>query len=155
MLWNKAAFREAGLDPEKPPRTIAELDAYCEKLTKVDKRGRLTQVGIIPWYGRGDFNYSGSIDGDDYFLIDGAFLGQTSILAPVTPGEQPASSPAFPMLQFKAGAPEPALDPPFFPNASAWSAMPVRQSRLPYPDVPSTPAPRLGRWLFSTKPLLA
>lgn len=34
LLTNKRLFKEAGLDPEKPPTTIEELDAYAEKLTK-------------------------------------------------------------------------------------------------------------------------
>lgn len=34
LHWNKKLFREAGLDPEQPPRTIQELDKFAEKLTK-------------------------------------------------------------------------------------------------------------------------
>ena len=41
MYYNKAHFREAGLDPEKPPLTIAELDAYALKCTVKSK----TQAG--------------------------------------------------------------------------------------------------------------
>src|SRR5216683_169618 len=28
LFWNKRAFREAGLDPERPPRTLEEVVAY-------------------------------------------------------------------------------------------------------------------------------
>ncbi len=35
LHWNKRLFREAGLDPNRPPKTIKELDEYAEKLTKV------------------------------------------------------------------------------------------------------------------------
>ena len=35
LHWNKAMFRDAGLDPDKPPRSIAELEAMNERLTKV------------------------------------------------------------------------------------------------------------------------
>lgn len=35
LHWNRALFREAGLDPDRPPRSIAELDAMAEKLTVV------------------------------------------------------------------------------------------------------------------------
>jgi multiple sugar transport system substrate-binding protein len=34
LHWNKRLFREAGLDPEVPPKTLEELDAFAEKLTK-------------------------------------------------------------------------------------------------------------------------
>ena len=49
FCWNKKAFREAGLDPERPPRTIAELDEYNQKLTRFDANGRLIQIGLLPW----------------------------------------------------------------------------------------------------------
>lgn len=48
LHWNKRMFREAGLDPDRPPRTIEELDDYTERLTKRDKKtGRLTQIGFM------------------------------------------------------------------------------------------------------------
>lgn len=33
LYWNKRLFREAGLDPEKPPVTIAEMDSLADRLT--------------------------------------------------------------------------------------------------------------------------
>jgi len=48
LHWNKRLFREAGLDPERPPKTIAELDEFAEKLTKRDASGGLAQVGFLP-----------------------------------------------------------------------------------------------------------
>jgi ABC-type glycerol-3-phosphate transport system substrate-binding protein len=48
LHWNKKLFREAGLDPEKPPRTITELNEFARKLTRVDKDGKLIQVGYLP-----------------------------------------------------------------------------------------------------------
>lgn len=50
LVWNKHHFRRAGLDPEKPPRTIAELEEYAVKLTRWDERGELEQVGFLPTY---------------------------------------------------------------------------------------------------------
>jgi ABC-type glycerol-3-phosphate transport system substrate-binding protein len=48
LHWNKRLFRAAGLDPEKPPRTIAELDEFARKLTQYDEHGNLTQMGFLP-----------------------------------------------------------------------------------------------------------
>jgi len=48
LYWNKALFRAAGLDPERPPRTIAELDDYARKLTRTERDGRITQIGFLP-----------------------------------------------------------------------------------------------------------
>jgi multiple sugar transport system substrate-binding protein len=48
LFWNKAAFREAGLDPERPPRTPAELTACAHRLTRRDAAGHLTRIGIDP-----------------------------------------------------------------------------------------------------------
>ncbi|WP_439572508.1 ABC transporter substrate-binding protein [Phreatobacter sp.] len=45
LYWNKDLFREAGLDPEKPPQTWAEQVAFAEKLTKRDGN-TTTQWGI-------------------------------------------------------------------------------------------------------------
>jgi len=52
LYYNKKLFREAGLDPNKPPVTIEELDKYAEKLTKI-KNGRILQMGFIPWLSQG------------------------------------------------------------------------------------------------------
>ena len=46
QFYNKQKFQEAGLDPEKYPRTWAELAAAAEKLTKRDASGRVTQWGF-------------------------------------------------------------------------------------------------------------
>jgi ABC-type glycerol-3-phosphate transport system substrate-binding protein len=48
LHWNKRLFREAGLDPDRPPKTLAELDEMAEMLTKRDDQGRLIQVGFSP-----------------------------------------------------------------------------------------------------------
>ncbi|WP_433013824.1 extracellular solute-binding protein [Kribbella sp. CA-294648] len=41
-----SAFREAGLDPDKPPKSMAELKIAAEKLTKRDANGTITRAGF-------------------------------------------------------------------------------------------------------------
>jgi len=48
LHWNKKLFREAGLDPDRPPQTIEELDRYAEILTKRDENGEIIQMGFMP-----------------------------------------------------------------------------------------------------------
>ncbi len=48
LLWNKALFRAAGLDPERPPQTLKELEEYAAKLTVHGADG-ITQWGFLPW----------------------------------------------------------------------------------------------------------
>lgn len=47
LMWNKQAFREGGLDPERPPQTLEELEAYAVQLTKREG-GRLARLGLQP-----------------------------------------------------------------------------------------------------------
>jgi multiple sugar transport system substrate-binding protein len=46
LFWNKKLFREAGLDPAKPPQSLDELLDVARKLTKRDAAGNLLQAGI-------------------------------------------------------------------------------------------------------------
>ncbi|HEV2603846.1 MAG TPA: extracellular solute-binding protein [Microvirga sp.] len=46
LFWNKRLFKEAGLDPEKPPQTNEELLAMAQKLTKRDATGNLLVAGM-------------------------------------------------------------------------------------------------------------
>ncbi len=39
MLYNKDAFKAAGLDPESPPQTFEEVVAAAQKLTNGDMKG--------------------------------------------------------------------------------------------------------------------
>lgn len=43
LYYNKTAFKEAGLDPEKPPKTFDEIIADGKKLQKVDASGKVTR----------------------------------------------------------------------------------------------------------------
>jgi sn-glycerol 3-phosphate transport system substrate-binding protein len=44
--YNKAAFAQVGLDPDKPPRTWQEQGEAAEKLTAHDGSGRVTRWGL-------------------------------------------------------------------------------------------------------------
>jgi sn-glycerol 3-phosphate transport system substrate-binding protein len=46
LYWNKDAFKEAGLDPEKAPASWAEELSFAEKLTKRDAAGNASQWGM-------------------------------------------------------------------------------------------------------------
>ena len=90
LHWNKRLFREAGLDPERPPETLEQLDEMAEQLTRWEvtlpsgekqlrtgylpnvpaSQKRLLQVGFLPseptWWAYGwGFLFGGKlIDGD-------------------------------------------------------------------------------------------
>ncbi len=47
LFYNRRLFREAGLDPDRPPQTIAELDEYARHLTRRDpSSGKIVQLGF-------------------------------------------------------------------------------------------------------------
>src|SRR5436190_15074669 len=46
LYYNKDAFKEAGLDPNRPPGTWKEMQEYAQKLTKRDAAGKVTQWGV-------------------------------------------------------------------------------------------------------------
>jgi sn-glycerol 3-phosphate transport system substrate-binding protein len=60
LYYNKEMFKDAGLDPGKPPATWKDMAEYAQKLTKRDASGKVTQWGVqIPasgfpyWLGQG------------------------------------------------------------------------------------------------------
>lgn len=59
LYYNKNLFKEAGLDPEKPPKTLKELEEYSEKLTKKDQNGKITQIGFLPSWPPWSFGFYG------------------------------------------------------------------------------------------------
>lgn len=72
LYYNKTMFEEAGLDPENPPATIAEMADACSKL--VEKDGdNVTRYGLnvavrryqfVNWIGgQGDYNFVGDNEG--------------------------------------------------------------------------------------------
>jgi sn-glycerol 3-phosphate transport system substrate-binding protein len=70
QYWNKELFKEAGLDPNKPPQTWKELVEMGKKLTKTDASGKITQYGVqIP------------SSGIPYWLFQGLTTQNGAILA--------------------------------------------------------------------------
>ncbi|WP_026694889.1 ABC transporter substrate-binding protein [Peribacillus kribbensis] len=71
LYYNKKAFKEAGLDPNKPPQTWAELEEYAKKLD-VKKGSTYERIGFYPLWGgygapgwmRNADNGKGFIEGD-------------------------------------------------------------------------------------------
>jgi multiple sugar transport system substrate-binding protein len=55
LHWNKRHFREAGMDPEKAPTTIAEMDDAMKRLTQ-EQGTDLKRLGSYVWnyYGHGN-----------------------------------------------------------------------------------------------------
>ncbi len=47
LHWNRAMFARAGLDPDRPPRTIKELDAYTAVLTTFREDGGIDESGFM------------------------------------------------------------------------------------------------------------
>lgn len=54
LYYNKDAFKAAGLDPEKPPRTYAEVTEVAKKLTKKGADGKVSMYGysmaVYGWF---------------------------------------------------------------------------------------------------------
>jgi multiple sugar transport system substrate-binding protein len=48
FFWNKAALRDAGLDPEAPPATVDALDQMAERLAR-ESGGQWERLGFVPW----------------------------------------------------------------------------------------------------------
>lgn len=69
FVWNKQVFRQAGLDPERPPATIEELDEYNDRITK-RQGAKIVRMGVIPWaqYGAANsiFTWGWAFGGDFY-----------------------------------------------------------------------------------------
>lgn len=73
MFYNKALFKQAGLDPEKAPANWAETVAYAKKLTRTDASGNVTQWGIkIPSSGFPYWIFQGMTTPNDTILMNSA-----------------------------------------------------------------------------------
>lgn len=76
LHWNKRLFREAGLDPERPPRSLAELEEFNERLTQRNPDGTIKVLGHHPdepgWWNASWGYYFGATlwDGDARITAD-------------------------------------------------------------------------------------
>ncbi len=71
LYWNKDVFRDAGLDPEVPPKTWDDLVANSQKITRVDDEGKFERIGFIPAYGNSRLYLYGFANGAEILSEDG------------------------------------------------------------------------------------
>ncbi|OGI09762.1 MAG: hypothetical protein A3I68_05355 [Candidatus Melainabacteria bacterium RIFCSPLOWO2_02_FULL_35_15] len=71
LYWNKNLFKESGLNPEIPPRTLKELEIFSERLTKKDKNGKIIRIGFLPSWPSWAFGFYGVLFGGKWGATDG------------------------------------------------------------------------------------
>jgi sn-glycerol 3-phosphate transport system substrate-binding protein len=73
LYYNKELFKEAGLDPNKPPANWKEMTEYGQKLTKRDASGKVTQWGVqIPSTGFPYWLFQALTTENDVILMNAA-----------------------------------------------------------------------------------
>jgi multiple sugar transport system substrate-binding protein len=76
LHFNKRMLRAAGWDPERPPRTIEELDALAERIAQRNAKGQLIVAGFMHsdpgWWNWGwGFIFGGRLwDGESKITVD-------------------------------------------------------------------------------------
>ena len=53
LFYNRNLFEQAGLDPDKPPKTWAELEQYANKLDRIGPDGKLERIAFFPLWAIG------------------------------------------------------------------------------------------------------
>src|SRR5205823_10792233 len=48
LYWNKDLFKQAGLDPTKPPQTLSQLMQVARKLEMIGSGGKILRLGLDP-----------------------------------------------------------------------------------------------------------
>ena len=73
LYWTKDLFKDAGLDPERPPAHWNEMVEYAKKLTKRDASGNVTQWGLqVPSSGFPYWLFQGFTTQNDVLLMNEA-----------------------------------------------------------------------------------
>jgi sn-glycerol 3-phosphate transport system substrate-binding protein len=73
LYWNKAQFREAGLDPDRAPGNWSEMARYAKLLTKRDAGGKVTRWGLqIPSSGFPYWLFQGLVTTNGATLVNAA-----------------------------------------------------------------------------------
>ena len=73
LYWNKEAFKEAGLDPNRAPATWGEQLEFARRLTRRDATGRVTRWGIqVPSTGYPYWLFQGFTTQNDVLLMNGS-----------------------------------------------------------------------------------
>lgn len=67
LYYNKDLFTLAGLDPNKPPVNWAEAEQYADKLTILNDKGLIKQVGFLPSSGNLGFHTLAWTNGGDFW----------------------------------------------------------------------------------------
>jgi multiple sugar transport system substrate-binding protein len=81
LFYNKAIFKEAGLDPEKPPTTWAELEEYSKKIDKINN-GKIERLGYHPRLAGGVDLFLSNADGGKPWLDDkGVYINSPNRVA--------------------------------------------------------------------------
>jgi sn-glycerol 3-phosphate transport system substrate-binding protein len=71
LYWNKEAFKEAGLDPNRSPATWAEQLEFARRLTRRDATGRVTRWGLqVPSTGYPYWLFQGFTTQNDVLLMN-------------------------------------------------------------------------------------
>lgn len=71
LYWNKDAFQEVGLDPEKPPTTWDELKQFALRLTKRGAGGGIERVGFHTEEGQSHYHLFAWQNGGGFQTPDG------------------------------------------------------------------------------------
>ena len=79
LYWNKSLFQEAGLAPNKPPKTLSEIEAFAEKITKKDKDGKINQIGFLPSWPPWSFGFYGVLFGGNWGEAEGKKITANNI----------------------------------------------------------------------------